>query len=164
VQPARLPLDSVHSARNAPRSPPAPRRPARLRPSRRWRSRWDNRHARSRSAPDWTAGRAYPGALRARQRWLVSTQLHTRQRRLESLVPLLARPQVHRQRAQVVDLGDGASVDGEVDRLDVALAAVARLDADRRMPLGLEHGKLVGLCLTAHGACDADERALRAAD
>src|SRR5262249_11871697 len=60
------------------------------------------------------------------------------QPRLEAVQTLCAGPQVHRERGETVDFGNRARVQGQVDRFDVAMAALAGLDADPGMALALK--------------------------
>src|SRR6267378_5969359 len=83
---------------------------------------------------DW-ARRTTRGSGR---RLFVRTRSDSCQTRLDALVALIDGPQIERQRDQVVHLGDRPRIEGQVDRLQVALAGVARLDARGRVLLVLE--------------------------
>src|SRR5207302_9970345 len=84
--------------------------------------------------------------------------------RLDALVSLLLRPQVEGYGEQVVDFGDGPRVDREIDRLDVPLARLARLDAGLGAGLGMEEGQLLGVVFAAARAANAHEGPLAAAE
>src|SRR5260370_41567666 len=59
-------------------------------------------------------------------------KLQACQPRLDACPALLTGPHVHRQRQEIIDFGDGAGVEREVDRLDVVVAGVAGFDAPPR--------------------------------
>jgi hypothetical protein len=62
------------------------------------------------------------------------------ERRLEPLVAVFGRPQVERQRGQVVDFGDRAAVERQVDRLDVVGAVATGERASLPCVLGGRYG------------------------
>ena len=57
--------------------------------------------------------------------------------------PLLDRPEVHRDRGEVVHFRESGGHPETVDRLDVAVARLARLDAQGGIAVVLEGGELV---------------------
>ena len=77
---------------------------------------------------------------------------------------LLDRPEIQRDRREVVDLREGTRVDGQVDRLHVTLAGLARLDPDGGVRVALERRELRGILLAAGRAADPVEEPLRAAE
>ena len=78
--------------------------------------------------------------------------------------PFLDRPEVHRERDEVVHLGNGARVEREVERLHVAPARLAGLDPNGRMRFRPEVRELRGILLVAGRAADARERPLGPAE
>jgi hypothetical protein len=72
-------------------------------------------------------------------------------------VSVLLRPQVERDRGQLVDEWFGEAVLGEVDRLHVGVAGVAALDADVRQFFGSIDRELGVIFLTASGTDNATE-------
>src|SRR5262245_59178930 len=92
-----------------------------------------------------------------------STLSHPRDSRLDTLEALLSRPEIERERRQIVHLRNRPGVLGEVERLDVSPAGLACLDADRGMPIGREGRKLVRVFFEAGGAEDPREEPLSSA-
>src|SRR5262249_27815155 len=72
--------------------------------------------------------------------------------------------EVESERREIVDLGDEAPVDGEVERFHVAVACRAGLDAHARVLVRLEVGQRVRLLLAARRTGDPRHRLLGAAE
>jgi hypothetical protein len=76
---------------------------------------------------------ARTGAQRSPQR-----RLYARQPRLDPRKALFRRPEIHRKGEELVYFRNRPGVAGQVDRLDVAPAGLARFDSNGFVPLGPE--------------------------
>src|SRR6266851_9685991 len=79
---------------------------------------------------------------RASKSFECQVSLQAGQSGLEALQPLLDGPEIHSEREQLVHLGNGPRIEGQVDRLEILAALLARLDAHADVRGGVVGGEL----------------------